>query len=193
MKVLFMSAAACFICLTGCQSTPDSGESSESATDRAVRQTEEGFSDAALSPLEDLNLKRATIPPLLKEIKNPYHISPDLSCDEIGEQVSALNAVLGRDWDIPPPDKKKLQERAADGASTALLDAISSGASGFIPYRGFVRQLSGASSHQKKVLKAYERGSHRRTFLKGIGLLKGCDSPAAPIPPEEEDDRIEFR
>ncbi|MEO0551542.1 MAG: hypothetical protein AAFZ91_16625, partial [Pseudomonadota bacterium] len=79
------------------------------------------------------------------------------------------------------------------GASTAFLDAVSSGASGFIPYRGIVRTVTGANSHATKVRKAYERGSHRRTFLKGIGLMKGCSYPAAPLPLPEEDPRVVFR
>ena len=107
--------------------------------------------------------------------------------------MTLLDSLLGRDWDIPPPDEKGLSDRAADGASTAFLDAVSSGASGLIPYRGFVRSLTGANRHAQKVRKAYERGSHRRTFLKAIGLSKGCAYPAAPLPAPEEEDRIVFR
>lgn len=181
-----------------CASTSDRTETAQAgsetnATERAIERTEDGFGDAALSPLEDINLKRDKIPETFQAISNPYDVDPEISCEQIAEEVSELDALLGRDWDIPPPDKKGLSERAADGASTAFLDAISSGASGIIPYRGFVRTLSGAARHEKKVRKAYERGSHRRTFLKAIGLGKGCTYPAAPLPPPEEDPKIVFR
>ncbi len=176
---------------SGTSNSTDEGD--EKATDRAVRQTEAGFQDAALTPLTDLNLKRAKIPALLKQIDNPYAVSEHITCDQIADEVTQLNAILGRDWDVPPPDKKKLKNQAADGASTALLDAVSSTAGGFIPYRGVVRQVTGATKHQKKVIRAYERGSHRRTFLKAMGLLKECESPAAPLPLPIEDPKVEFR
>ena len=140
-----------------------------------------------------MNLKRAKIPDEFKEIRNPYAVDPETTCDVIAKEVNTLDGLLGRDWDIPPPDKKGLSERAADGASTAFLDAVASGASGFIPFRGVVRSVSGANSHANKVRKAYERGSHRRTFLKAIGMTKGCDYPAAPLPPSEEEPKIVFR
>jgi hypothetical protein len=175
------------------QEASEAEETTPSATDRAIERTQDGFGDAALSPLEDVNIKRAKIPEKFKQIKNPYLVSVETSCEKIGEEVLELDALLGRDWDIPPPDKKGLNERAADGASTAFLDTVASSASGLIPYRGIVRTVTGANSHATKVRKAYERGSHRRTFLKGIGLAKGCEYPAAPLPPVEEKSKIEFR
>ncbi len=188
--------ALSFVLLSAaCASGPSAQEdaSGPSATERAINQSQDGFSDAALSPLEDVNLKRDKIPEKFKEIRNPYLVAVETSCEKIGEEVLELDALLGRDWDIPPPDKKGLSERAADGASTAFLDTVASGASGLIPYRGIVRTITGANSHATKVRKAYERGSHRRTFLKGIGLAKGCEYPAAPLPPVEEESKIEFR
>ena len=175
--------------LAGCASNG----SKPSATEQAVEQTEAGFGDAATAPLEDLNLKRKQIPELLKSIDNPYRVDPDMTCADIGDQVAALNDVLGRDWDVPPPDKKSLDERAAEGASTAFLDTLASGASGLIPYRSVVRTVTGANSHQRKVLKAYDRGAHRRTFLKAIGEMKGCPPPAAPLPLPEDDPKIVFK
>ncbi|MCR9077962.1 MAG: hypothetical protein NXH78_02580 [Hyphomonadaceae bacterium] len=168
-------------------------EAGPSATERAIVKTQDGFGEAALSPLEDVNLKRAKIPEKFKQIKNPYLVAVETPCEKIAEEVLELDALLGRDWDIPPPDKKGLSDRAADGASTAFLDTVASGASGLIPYRGIVRTVTGANSHATKVRKAYERGSHRRTFLKGIGLAKGCDYPASPLPPVEEESKIQFR
>lgn len=184
--------------ITACASTPDqtadpNAATDPNATDRAIQQSQDGFSEAALSPLEDINLKRAPIPEQFKQIRNPYNVDAETTCDKIAKEVTVLDGLLGRDWDVPPPDKKGVSDRAADGASTAFLDAVSSGASGIIPYRGLVRTVTGANSHATKVRKAYERGSHRRTFLKGIGLIKGCNYPAAPLPLPEEDSKVVFK
>ena len=168
-------------------------EDQTSATERAIQQSQDGFGDAAASPLKDVNLIRENAPEEFKAIKNPYNVDPQVSCDEIAVEVTRLNELLGRDWDIPPPDKKGMSDRAADGASTAFLDTVASTASGIIPYRGIVRTVTGANSHATKVRKAYERGSHRRTFLKAMGLIKGCDYPAAPLPIPKEDPKVVFR
>lgn len=195
-QIVFCLSLALII--TACASTPDqtadpNAATDPNATDRAIQQSQEGFSEAALSPLEDINLKRAPIPEQFKQIRNPYNVDAEVTCDKIAKEVTVLDGLLGRDWDVPPPDKKGVSDRAADGASTAFLDAVSSGASGIIPYRGLVRTVTGANSHATKVRKAYERGSHRRTFLKGIGLIKGCNYPAAPLPLPEEDSKVVFK
>jgi len=181
------------LALYACQTTPADEDPQTSTTQRAVDNVNAGIGDAAAAPLTDLNINRKEIPELLKEIKNPYVIESELSCDDIALEVEALTGVLGRDFDVPPPDKDSLNERAADGASTAFLDAVASGASGLIPYRGIVRTLTGAERHRRKVLKAYERGSHRRTFLKGIGLAMECPVPASPTPVEEEQEAVVFK
>ncbi|MEO1660595.1 MAG: hypothetical protein AAFR51_06380 [Pseudomonadota bacterium] len=189
-------AALIALVTTACASTPESqtpDPDAPNAAERAIQQSSDGFSEAAMTPLEDVNLKREKIPEEFEAIKNPYDVDPDIACADIAAQVTELNSVLGRDWDIPPPDKKGLSDQAADGASTAFLDAVASGATGFIPFRGVVRTVSGANSHASKVRKAYERGSHRRTFLKAIGLMKGCDYPAAPLPLPEDTPKVVFR
>lgn len=197
MKRLILALTTIAFC-TACTSTNREAQTAEtsdtpSATERALQQSQDGFSDAAASPLKDVNLIRDKAPEEFKKIRNPYNVDPDISCAEIAAEVTRLNELLGRDWDIPPPDKNGLSERAADGASTAFLDTVASTASGFIPYRGIVRTVTGANSHATKIRKAYERGSHRRTFLKGIGLIKACDYPAAPLPSPEEESKVVFR
>ena len=186
--------AICAACATSnSASVQAESEDQTSATERAIQQSQDGFGDAAASPLKDVNLIRENAPEEFKAIKNPYNVDPEVSCDEIAVEVTRLNELLGRDWDIPPPDKKGMSDRAADGASTAFLDTVASTASGIIPYRGIVRTVTGANSHATKVRKAYERGSHRRTFLKAMGLIKECDYPAAPLPIPKEDPKVVFR
>ena len=187
---------AAILLLAGCATQPDLEEPEEEkpgAAEQAVNQASDGFGNAAAAPLRDLNLRRDKIPEPLKKITNPYNVDPSLTCPQIAAEVRVLDGILGRDFDIPPPDKKGLEERAAEGASSAFLDAVSSGASGFIPYRGVVRTLSGANAHQRRVLKAYERGSHRRAYLKGLGQVKGCPAPASPLPEAESESKIVFR
>ena len=150
------------------------------AASSALRQTRDGFADAAMTPLEDFNPRRDEIPPVLAMLDNPYDLPHALGCYEISAMIQDLDDVLGRDWDNPQSKDKKWDDRAADGAAGAVLRAVSSEVTALIPFRGTVRKLSQAEKHQKSLRRAYKIGEHRRAFLKGIGHAKGCIGSAAP-------------
>lgn len=181
-----------FAALAACASTPQStasangsiapslGSNVSTATTSAVEKTREGLPDAALSPLEDLNLRRDEIPPLLEGMKSPYELSPVLTCDEVEAQLARLDLVLGPDWDTPNPDERLRTEILADSAAEATLNALASEARGFIPFRGLIRRATGAAGHEKKYNTAFKIGAQQRAYLKGYGLAKGCPPPARP-------------
>ena len=89
-------------------------------------------------------------------------------------QDIAKCAALGADLDTPATGSNpSLIER---GASDALRNA----AEGVIPFRGWVRKLSGAERYSREVAAAIAAGTIRRAYLKGIGAAAGCAAPAAP-------------
>jgi hypothetical protein len=53
-------------------------------------------------------------------------------------------------------------------------------AQGIVPYRSWVRKLSGAERYSKEVAAAITAGGVRRSYLKGFGQAGGCPAPAAP-------------
>ncbi len=154
-----------------------------------------GLSDAAMAPLNDLNLRRDEIPKLLQDIRSPYEPIPDVSCKAIGDTVTALTIILGRDSDAEPLPEKTFGDKASQGASDMTLDGISSAMTDFIPFRSLVRDATGANRHDRRLRAAYERGVARRAYLKGVGAHLGCAPPAAPDPsagiPKDPD--AEFR
>lgn len=161
--------------LAGACASPSAG--------KAVTQTRAGLADAALAPLEDLNLRQEEIPNVLESIDNPYDVPSDISCADMEKQVAALNRVLPPDWDAAPKaHTSSLSDKAADSASDSLLGVVAGEARGLIPYRGWVRRLSGANSYDKKLKSAYQKGAHRRTYLKALGEAKGCAGVARPSP-----------
>lgn len=159
--------AGCLIVLGGCS---------------AARQVGEGFGDAALSPLTDLNVRREQIPTVLLQAQaNPYDRRNLNQCTTIGAEVARLDEALGPDRDEPPvPDNPTLNERGQDALAEAALDAIRNAATDFIPYRSWVRQLSGAQARSKVVQDAVEAGRLRRAYLKGLGMRANCAPPASP-------------
>ncbi len=165
----------------------------ETAADSVYTQTKNGLPKAAMSPLEDLNLTRSPIPPILKGIESPYDVPDDISCRQIAAIVTQLDAALGPDWDTENPDERLSTEKLADEASTAALDTISSTASSLIPFRSLVRRATGAYAYQKKYNRAYKLGAQRRAYLKGIGLARGCKPPASPNEDVTEPDKADVK
>ena len=148
----------------------------------AARQVGAGFGDAATQPLVDLNVRRDQIPTVLLQAQaNPYDRRNLSQCTTIGAEVARLDEALGPDRDEPPaPDSPTLNERAQDAIAEAMLDAIRDAATDFIPYRSWVRALTGAQARSKTVQDAVEAGRLRRAFLKGLGMRANCSPPASP-------------
>ena len=190
MKQTLLLTALALTLAAGCATQP-----AAEVTGKAVSQTRAGLADAAMTPLEDLNLKRDAIPPILASMGNPYEVPHDITCEQIASEVEQLNAVLGPDWDaVKEADDSTVSEQAADVTSDGILKAVASEAGGLIPYRGWVRQLSGAKRHEAKVKQAISKGSARRTYLKAVGAMKECGGVASPnLKAIQRNEKVVFR
>lgn len=151
-----------------------------SAASGSAQQTRAGLADAAMAPLEDLNLKQTPIPDALSGWSAPYVPADAMTCGQIIQRLQELDHALGNDWDTPSPDERLRSERWADGAASTTLDVVSDEARGLIPFRGVVRRASGAHGYDKRYRKSFEIGAQQRSFLKGVGLAKNCPYPARP-------------
>ncbi|MEO1786029.1 MAG: hypothetical protein AAFR41_03285 [Pseudomonadota bacterium] len=198
ITLVFLSLAIGAVALSACTAARQDreGPTASEAAVIAVDTTREGLPDAALSPLEDFNLKRDPIPDALKSLSTPYSDAATMSCPEIAAAVDALTPDLGTDWDAPGVEDDKRGNAAgwaAERSSSAALGAVSSSARGFIPFRGLVREATGAEAYASRVRKAFRIGAERRAFLKGVGLAKGCLPPAAPWPDVPDTSPITYR
>lgn len=139
-----------------------------------------GFGDAVTAPLEDLNIKRHEIPPvLLRSEASAYDLSKMKSCEAVAAEVGALDDALGPDLDEPPPPLTP-QQQQGDKAAATTLDVVRGASHSVVPFRSWVRMLTGAEKHSKAVQAAIKAGSERRAYLKGIGMRMDCAPPAAP-------------
>jgi hypothetical protein len=180
----------CLLAVAGCASSPGKDD----GVSRAVNKTQAGFGDAALTPLNDLNLRRVEVPPRLEAIKSAYEPIPVLNCAAIGAEVGELTKILGDDFDAPPRPEDSLGQKAGSGAADLALGGVAS-ITDFIPFRSIVREATGASEHERHLRAAYERGVARRAYIKGVGAQMGCAPPAAPEPGAgiPIDPKIEYR
>lgn len=145
------------------------------------------LSEAVVAPLADLNLVRTPIPPILVAAqKAPYAVPADASCTGLAAEISALDTELDPDLDSVANDAApSLFDRGSTAATDAVIGAVRNTTEGVLPFRGWVRKLTGAERYAKEVAGAIAAGTVRRAFLKGLGKSAGCAPPAAPLPPPE--------
>ncbi|WP_457324085.1 hypothetical protein [Roseateles sp. P5_E11] len=133
--------------------------------------------NAATTPLSDLNVVRAEIPDVLKAAAAaPYAMPADTSCGGLAAGIRALDEVLGPDLDAPHTSGNPgLLDRGGDAATGALQRT----AEGVIPFRGWVRKLSGAERYAHQVSAAITAGGVRRGYLRGLSAAKACTAKPA--------------
>lgn len=162
--------------------TPNSEQTSPPKPSGPHKDT---FGDAVIAPLGDLNLNQTPIPPILLDAAlAPYTPPPVITCETLAAAIAPLDEALGADLDTPPtPLNPGLLERGSVLAGDTAISAVRGATEGLIPFRGWVRKLTGAEARSKKVRAAIAAGAVKRAYLKGLGAAKGCAPPAAPLPP----------
>jgi hypothetical protein len=157
----------------------------ESASKAALTPMGKQITGAAATPLHDLNLLKAKIPAaLLAAQKAPYAPPTDANCDGLAVEIRQLDAALGEDLDMPSaPGHRNLLEQGRTLADDAAVGAVRHAAEDLIPYRSWVRRLTGAEKYSQLVTSAIKAGIVRRAYLKGLGQAQGCLAPSAPLRP----------
>ncbi|WP_309092531.1 hypothetical protein [Phenylobacterium sp.] len=157
------------------QTPPPSPEERVKTADELKRESVQG---AATAPLRDLNVVRAKIPRVLLEaMADPYARPPKgYNCRALIALVRPLDDALGPDLDRIAVEDQDVMDRSKETALGVAADL----ASDAIPFRGWVRKLTGAERHDRLVRDAIFSGGVRRAYLKGLGEAKGCNPPATP-------------
>ena len=121
--------------------------------------------DAAMTPVEDVNLKKREIPPVLQSAQDdPYSTEATRSCKQVRVALTELDAVLGPDFDSGAATRNGITAgRVAKGVVAS-----------FIPFRGVVREVSGAAGAERRYNAAVDAGIARRGYLRGIARMRGC-------------------
>lgn len=143
--------------------------------------TVKGAWEAVQSPFEDVGIKKQTIPDKLLEIyANPYAMPEENSCEGIETEIMELDELLGPDvctlknqTGTLSSSKGEYVEKGAGFARDQAVGMVSSKVN-VIPFRGVVRQISGAEKHVKLVERSYQAGKLRRAFLKGLLVSGVC-------------------
>ncbi|MBO9714183.1 hypothetical protein [Sphingomonas sp.] len=132
------------------------------------RQTVEQAKDIAAQPARDVGAVKTRVPPLLLDAQqDPYGLDGLRSCDDLAAAIRELNDVLGPDL-MPDPDPRRSRRIRVTGGTVAGL---------IVPFRGVVREVSGAASAQRELDSATDAGIARRGFLRGVYVTRKCRAP----------------
>jgi hypothetical protein len=141
------------------------------AQEKPLADRDPSAMDVAKTPVTDLNIDKQEIPEILLAAQGqPYHLGGLSKCRRLMDEVTALDEVLGPDIDLPEEQRSRISPGRM--AKTVV--------GSFIPFRGLIREVSGANEHDRKVRVAVQAGMVRRAFLKGVGQSKNCGYPARP-------------
>lgn len=171
-----MFALVTFALVTLAASCASSPETQRGAND-------DSFTHAAATPLRDVGLiRRPEAPEMLRTLNYPYKTDAlARECAAILAEIGRLDAVLGAE-SYQPGQEQHLAARISGQAGDYAVGAVAGAAADLVPYRSFVRRLSGASAADRRVAAAYAMGETRRSFLRGYGV--GLDCPGVtPAPP----------
>ncbi|MCH8179583.1 MAG: hypothetical protein IIA02_07355 [Proteobacteria bacterium] len=189
LRLLAMSTQALALALAGCASrdtrlpsVPDLPSVPAVATVKPTTKESavtERVGQAAITPLSDLNVVQEEIPAALQAAaQGPYAAPKEPGCAAILTEIHALDDALGADLDDPKGgDKPSLLSRGTDLAENAGVSAVRRTVEGFVPFRSWLRKLSGAEKHSKQVAAAITAGGIRRAYLKGRGDALACPRP----------------
>ena len=129
------------------------------------RSTTQEAGQIASQPARDVGIAKTKVPPLLAEIGDqPYALRGAGTCRQIASSIAALNDVLGADYGGEAAPKKR---NLAKAGGAAVVNSL-------IPFRGLVREVSGAGPAERRLNAAIDAGFARRGFLRGLQRAKGC-------------------
>jgi hypothetical protein len=116
-------------------------------------------------PARDVGIAKTKTPPLLIEAsENPYSMSGAATCGQIATSIRNLSAVIGPDYTSTAAPKK---QSIAKAGGQAVVNSL-------MPFRGIVREVSGAAPAERRYEAAVTAGFARRGFLRGLQRARNC-------------------
>lgn len=170
MTVLLCGGA---LLMAGCATQGDRASATKPAPqgDSKLEQTGEKAGEIVSQPARDVGIAKTEIPPLLEKAADaPYDMTGLRTCKQITAAVVELNEVLGPDFKAGAETKENRAGRLAEAGGKAVVNTL-------IPFRGLIREISGAAPAQRRLNAAIDAGFARRGYLRGVLRTRGCKTP----------------
>lgn len=134
----------------------------------------------ATQPARDVGIDKEKIPQVLQEaVKDPYKRPPSRTCKALKASVDELNAVLGPDFTVGEKANENRTGKIAEAVGKTIVNSL-------IPFRGLVREISGAAPAERRLQAAVTAGVARRGYLRGMAADKGCKITSPPPTAQEK-------
>lgn len=135
-------------------------------------RSDDSFEDKAESvlqqPLKDLGIMREEAPAILLAARAaPYSLKGLGTCRQLAAAIEELEEILGADVDAVDANGDPLPGRLAEAGARSVVGAL-------IPFRGLVREATGAAQSDRELRSVLVAGAARRSFLKGYAKGRGC-------------------
>lgn len=122
----------------------------------------------ASQPVRDVGVARTDIPPVLQAAAaDPYSLKGIRSCRDVSNAFHALTDVIGPDYKVGVTKKENRVGKLAEAGGKTVVNSV-------IPFRGLVREVTGAAPAQRRLERAVTAGYARRGFLRGVHQTRKC-------------------
>ena len=133
-----------------------------------MSETRRKAGEIASQPVRDLGALRTDLPEILVSAStDPYTLKGIRTCKQISAAVSELNTVLGPDFLAGDSNPENRAGRLAAAGGRTVVNSL-------LPFRGLVREVSGAAPAERRLKAAVDAGYARRGFLRGVHRKQGC-------------------
>jgi hypothetical protein len=139
-------------------------QSRESDVERLGKKAE----NVVRQPMKDVGLMRENPPEVLRDAQRaPYSMAGVKTCADIRRAIGELDEVLGPDVDAVDEQGDALPERLAEAGAKSIVNAL-------IPFRGLIREATGAAEADRKFRMMVAAGVARRGWMKGVAMERKC-------------------
>jgi hypothetical protein len=128
--------------------------------------------EIASQPAKDVGITKTKIPEILAQAVSQPYANPagGRTCKALLASISELNDVLGADFGTSSASNENKFGKLAAAGGEAVVNSL-------IPFRGLVREVSGAAPAERRLDAAVNAGLARRGYLRGLAVSKGCKLP----------------
>ena len=137
-------------------------------TKEKVVETGKRAGEIAMQPARDVGAKKIEIPvPIQQAAVAPYSLRGLNGCTRLDRAIFELNDVLGPDYDGAVAVHENKAGKLAEAGGKTIVNTI-------IPFRGLVREISGAAPAERRLNADIRAAFARRGFLRGVATARKC-------------------
>ena len=160
---------------TGSQTAPSNQPAATAATANdngaRIKSVRDSAGRIASQPAHDVGIAKTKFPPVLVDAYAAPYASKGLkSCKQIAVAFHSLTDVIGPDFKAGEVKKENRVGKLAEAGGQTVINS-------FIPFRGLLREVTGAAPAQRRLNAMIDAGYARRGYLRGLYETRRCRAP----------------